>query len=269
MKKLYEFSLDKVEIKDIEEKIQNEDGTTTIIPRKDKVTTPIKFFIKKPTRSLYDELELFQSRTYKEAVQIHGLIPKALLAKRISEDEGMLSSKDKEHIEQIQKNYIEVQKKLIELNDKKNPTPDELVEVAKIKEEGIRILMEIEGIRYAQESIYSNTAEAYVNRRVSRWLILYLSYNDDGSLVFGNADYAKRTEKFYEMDDSEDEFTRKMLNAFTGLISMWNNHGFEKKEDFDKFFVEYMKGLDEKKDEVEEVKQSEDTAAVVEVTKES
>ena len=95
MKKLYEFSLNKeVEVKETTNE-KNEKGEEIQVSKNVKKEVLQKFFIKKPNRSLFDEAELFYGVRLSEGIKA-GLLTRALLAKRFTNDGGIFSEIDKE-----------------------------------------------------------------------------------------------------------------------------------------------------------------------------
>ena len=100
MKKLFEFKVPKeVEIEEIETS-KNEKGEEIKITKKNKTKEQVKVFIRKPTRALFDEAELFYGVRLSEGIKA-GLLTRALLAKRFTNDGGVLSEEEKKCIRYI------------------------------------------------------------------------------------------------------------------------------------------------------------------------
>ena len=94
MKKLFEFTVPKeVEIEE-NETSKNEKGEEIKITKKNKTKEQVKVFIRKPTRALFDEAELFYGVRLSEGIKA-GLLTRALLAKRFTNDGGVLSEEEK------------------------------------------------------------------------------------------------------------------------------------------------------------------------------
>ena len=75
---------------------KNENGEEIKTIKKVKKNLSTKVIIKKPTRALFDEAELFYGVKLSEGIK-HGLLTRPLLAKRINNDGGIFS--DEEQIE--------------------------------------------------------------------------------------------------------------------------------------------------------------------------
>ena len=92
---LYEFEVfDKKEIEEVEVS-KNENGEEVKTTKKTIKPVSVKFKIKKPTRSLFEEAELFYGVKLAEGIKA-GMLTRPLLAKRYSNDGGPLSDPDKQ-----------------------------------------------------------------------------------------------------------------------------------------------------------------------------
>ena len=95
MKKLFAFKLDR-EIKEtVSESSKNDKGETVTTEKEVTKEARQTVLLKKPTRSLFDDAELFYGVKLSEGIKA-GLLTRALLAKRFSNDGGVLSEDDKD-----------------------------------------------------------------------------------------------------------------------------------------------------------------------------
>ena len=94
MKKLFDFRIKKTTTETKEESSKNEKGETVTISKDVETVTSQTVVLRKPNRSLYDEAELFYGVRLSEGIKA-GLLTRALLAKRFSNDGGILSDADK------------------------------------------------------------------------------------------------------------------------------------------------------------------------------
>ena len=110
MKKIYEFVLPKTE--EVEVSVTEEkDGKDVTTISKETKSVDKKYFIKRPTRKLFDEAELYYGVKLSEGIKA-GLLTRALLAKRFSNDGGVLSDTEKKEFSSL---YSELFDKQVEL----------------------------------------------------------------------------------------------------------------------------------------------------------
>ena len=109
MKIMFEFTIDKEEeeVEEIETS-QNEKGEEVKITKKVKKNVPVNLAIRKPTRGLFDEAELFYGVKLSEGIKA-GLLTRALLAKRFSNDGGIFSETDKEEYTKLYVSLFDLQ----------------------------------------------------------------------------------------------------------------------------------------------------------------
>ena len=95
MKKLYEFSLYKTDTVKEKSESTNDKGEKVITEKDVEKKVEHKFFLRKPTRSMYDDAELFYGVKLAEGVKA-GLLNHALLAKRYNNDGGIFTDDQQE-----------------------------------------------------------------------------------------------------------------------------------------------------------------------------
>jgi hypothetical protein len=237
MKTIYEFAINKEGIvKETEESV-NEAGQKVTITKDVVSQVPHNYFIKKPTRALFDEAELFYGVKLSEGVKA-GLLTRTLLNKRYVDDGGILADKTKNAEADAYKDLYDAQnelQRLAALEDKDRPDyfsakKEELeVKIAAIKNSLTELEMQ-------KESLFDNTAETRARNKVITWWILFLSYyekNGEKLPFFGEGDYEARMNKYDEIFESEDPHLIKVANAFIYFISFWYVGRANTKEDFD------------------------------------
>ena len=95
MRILNEFTIPKEEDVQETETSTNENGEEVSTTKTVKKSVDKTFVVKKPSRALYDEAELFYGVKLAEGIKA-GLLTRALLAKRFNNDGGILSDPEKE-----------------------------------------------------------------------------------------------------------------------------------------------------------------------------
>lgn len=242
MKTIYEFSVNKeAVVQEKEEKI-NESGEKMTITRDVKKPVPHKYFIKKPTRALFDDAELFYGVKLSEGVKA-GLLTRTLLNKRYVDDGGVLSDRTKSAENEAYKELFDSQEKLQRLNSIKEEEKTEDFE-----EQKNQLLSKIEALKGSltelevqKESLFDNTAETRARNKVITWWILQLAYSEkNGEMVpfFGEGSYDQKMDKYDQVFESEDEHLLKVANAFIYFISFWYVGRASSQEDFDKLKTE-------------------------------
>ena len=88
MKKLFDFRIKKTTTETKKESSKNDKGETVTVEKDVETVVSQKVVLRKPNRSLYDEAELFYGVRLSEGIKA-GLLTRALLAKRFSNDGGI------------------------------------------------------------------------------------------------------------------------------------------------------------------------------------
>ena len=134
MKIMYEFTIDQEKEIDKVEVSTNEKGEEVKTTSKTKINVPIKLSIKKPNRSLFDEAELFFGVRLSEGIKA-GLLTRALLAKRFSNDGGVFSDSDKEEYTKLYVKLFELQTEFqrVSLKEDKDRSEEVLFIMVKLK----------------------------------------------------------------------------------------------------------------------------------------
>lgn len=237
-KKIYEFVVRKEEEVDkIESKF--EDGKEIKITSKVKEFTPRKFFIKKPTRALFEEAELFYAVRLSEGIKA-GLLTRSLLAKRYSNDGGALSEQDKEKYADFYLRLFEKQNEFqkLSIKDKSERTKEEQEYFDKLSADVINLRTEIQDFEIAQASLFDQTAENRARNKTILWWILNLSYMIDKegkeACLFGDGTYEEKLAIYDGFEESQDEWLKSVVKKFAFYTSFWYMGRASTQEEFEK-----------------------------------
>ena len=115
MKTIYEFAINKEGVVKETEESTNEAGQKVTITKDVTTQVPHKYFLKKPTRALFDEAELFYGVKLSEGVKA-GLLTRTLLNKRYVDDGGILADKAKNAESDAYKDLYDAQNELQRLD---------------------------------------------------------------------------------------------------------------------------------------------------------
>ena len=238
MKKLYEFTVTKVEPVIKKEPSTNDKGDKVITETTVDEKIKYSFFLRKPTRALYDEAELFYGIELSKGIKA-GLLTKALLAKRYENDGGSLSDGEIERYGNLYLDFYrktdEYQKLLIrdddELSDKERDT---MLSLESELQENRSTLTQFE---MEQQSLYEQTAEVRARNKTILWWILHLSHDDNGPYFKGKT-FEEKLEKYDDLSEEEDIFTSTVIQRLTYFVSFWFVGRAGSQEEFDQMLKE-------------------------------
>jgi hypothetical protein len=225
MKRIYEFTVSKEETVKEESVEKKKDGTEVTTAKEVKKDIPHKFFLRRPTRAMTDEAELYYGVRLAEGIKA-GLLTRALLEKRFENDGGTRSDDENEEykkvIEQLQ-GFHKEQSKILEVNEKKR-TP---AHKKKLKELDLEIKPARRALRDLQmeeDSLFEETAESRARNKVILWWMLNLAYGEKdgkGTEFFGEGDLDARFERYDEIDEGEEFFDIIVARKFAYYVSFW------------------------------------------------
>lgn len=237
MKELYSFFLNK-EIDGEEVEIsKNENGEEIKTIKKVKKNEPVKIVIKKPSRNLFDEAELFYGVTLSQGIK-SGLLTRALLAKRINNDGGVFSDEEQVEYSGAYVKLFELQNEFqkISLIDKEKRTQDEQDKLKLVMQDIEDAREKIQNFEIAQSSLFEQTAENRARNKTIIWWLLNLSYfEENGNLkpLFGEGSYIEKLEAYDDIEDKDLQFEKRIIQKLIYLISFWYMGRASSKDEFD------------------------------------
>jgi len=244
MKKLYEFAVTKVESVVKKDTTTNEKGEKVTTEKSVDEKVKHQFFLRKPTRSLYDEAELFYGIELSKGIKA-GLLTKALLAKRYENDGGSLSDGEIERYGNLYLDFYrrtdEYQKLLIK--DEENLSEEDRDEMARLEKELTESRSTLTQFEMEQQSLYEQTAEVRARNKTILWWILQLSYGDDNNAYFPGKTFEDRLAVYDELSEEEDIFINTVIQRLTYFVSFWFVGRASTQEEFDAMLRE--QGLQE------------------------
>ena len=238
MKKLFTFQLDKEVKEKVKESSKNDKGETVTVEKETVETKPQDIIIKKPTRSQFDDAELFYGVKLSEGIKA-GLLTRALLAKRFSNDGGVLSDGEKDRYADLYLKLYETQldtERLSATPESKRSDEDQK-ELANLLTESSELRRELTDFEMAQSSLFEQTAENRARNKTILWWVLQLSYIDDGSdtsPVFGSGTYEERLDVYDSLEESEETFNEQLLQKLIYYVSFWYVGRVTSQDEFEK-----------------------------------
>ena len=160
MKKLFEFMVPKETEVEETEVSKNEKGEEIKTTKKVKKKEQVKVFLRKPTRALFDEAELFYGVRLSEGIKA-GLLTRALLSKRFTNDGGVLSEEEKNVYATLYVALFERQNEFqkLSIKDESERTEQEKIRYKEVVGELTELRTQIQDFETAQASLFDQTAE--------------------------------------------------------------------------------------------------------------
>ena len=225
MKRIYEFTVDREEIVKEETVKKEKDGTEVTTSKDVKKNVPKKYFLRRPTRAMTDEAELYYGVKLAEGIKA-GLLTKALLEKRFDNDGG--TSNDQENkqyketlgtLEQLHKE----QTKILNVEDKKR-TAAQKKRLKELEEEMKPARRTLRDLQLIEDGLYEETAESRARNKVILWWMLHLAYAEKGDKeapFFGEGSFDDRIERYDEIDEGEDIHDLVVARKVAYYVSFW------------------------------------------------
>ena len=258
MKKLFDFRIKRTTKETKEESSKNEKGETVTVTKDVEVVKSQKIVLRKPNRSLFDEAELFYGVRLSEGIKA-GLLTRALLSKRFSNDGGILSENEKSKYADLYLKLYDVQlehDRLVQLGEKKRPKTQE-EKLKSIQQDLAVIKKELTDFEMAQSSLFEQTAENRARNKTILWWTLHLGYfsDDEDKLtpVFAGDTYEEKLAIYDDLEESSDEFHEELLSKLLYYVSFWYVGKVNSEDEFKQLLLET-----EKAEQAEEAKKEEE-----------
>ena len=225
MKRIYEFTVNKEETVKDESVEKKKDGTEVTTSKDVKKEVPYKFFLRRPTRAMTDEAELYYGVRLAEGIKA-GLLTRALLEKRFDNDGGTRSDDENKQynktLETLRVLHGE-QTKILEASEKKR-TSSQKKRLKEIEEEMKPARRTLRDLQLMEDGLYEETAESRARNKVILWWMLNLAYDEKGEKetpFFGEGSFEERLERYDEIDDGEDIFEIIVARKIAYYVSFW------------------------------------------------
>ncbi|REK60347.1 MAG: hypothetical protein DWQ49_05935 [Bacteroidetes bacterium] len=246
MKTLYEFTSYKKEKVKEEVVTKDDEGNEVKSTKEVEKEVPYTFAIRKPTRSLFDEGELFYGIRLAEGVKA-GLLTRQMLNKRYLNDGGSKSEMEESYERIVYALILEKQTRFQELEVKKDLTDEEKEELEELRKDIAQAQRQAQKYEAGQSSLFDQTAENRARNKTITWWALNLCYRKvekkqekegdettfDYQPFFGEGSYEDRLSKYDDLEEKDDkDFDVRTLKRFFYLISFWYVGRANKFQDF-------------------------------------
>ena len=270
MKKLFEFTIPKIIVEKVTEESTNDKGEKTTTEKEVTKTENNIVVLKKPNRGLYDEAELFYGVKLAEGIKA-GLLTRALLAKRFSNDGGVMSETDKEQYADLYIRLFEVQNNIerASLTPEADRTEEEKEQLVDWIRESAVAREEIQDFEISQASLFDQTAENRARTKTILWWVLNLAHFKKGqehTPIYEGETFEQKLSSYDKLEDDENVFWEELSRKLIYYVSFWYVGKAQTQEDFEQLLREIDEG--ELDDMVEESLAGEDTEPPKEEPKE-
>lgn len=256
-RELYSFDIDLEE--EIEREIEkyverkNDKGEKETIKEvsKEKVVekTPVRMFLKKPTRSQVEDGDMFYSVWLNKFIKM-GLLTRAMLAKKQLDVGGTLNEEDKLNYAKLYLKLFEKQQNVIRYSamDAEKMSNDEKEKLDKSIAELSVIRKELADFEAAQASIFDHTADVKARNKTITWFLLHLAYyvkgdKDDGEQtpLFPGTDYEEKYDSYQELDEDQEDIFIKSIDRLSTISTIWYMSGIQEQGEFEDVLKQMQK----------------------------
>lgn len=255
---LHEFVINKQETS-TESHSETNDKGEKITTEKDVVKEiPTYFAIRKPTRKLYDEADLYYSVKLAEGIKA-GLLTRSLLEKRFENDGGVFSEGDKDRYFELYKLIFQKETDLQEcaLNLKNAPEEEKNKKLAELYTELTLLKRDLQQYETLYSSLFEQTAENRAKNSTVMWWVLFLGYykneeDEEYKPIFDGEGYDTKIESYDTYEESEDTFWLEAIKKTIYFVSFWYSGNGKTEEDFKEAESFYTTPTEKKEEESEE-----------------
>lgn len=226
MKELYVYKVNK-EVKR-ENRVENEDGTTTISQVVDLVPTEV--VLKKPSRRDREDMAMVYNAEFHKCLA-NGISTEEMIRRAVLDGGGGFIPKH--DLETLHELYKRINAIMLEVAQKKIDKED----ISELQAEMEKLYIQIYDIESPQKSVYNHSAEALATRKSLIWGALTLTYlrkDKDYEPVFKGPTFESRLNSYYDMCD-EDGFKFEMtcFDKSYVMIERFLSKAAETKEEFE------------------------------------
>jgi hypothetical protein len=248
LKEIYNFTIYEEKETPVETVSKDAEGNEIKVTKKEKVKTPVKVILKKPSRRQIEEADLEYSVEMSRCVK-KGILTKAMLVKKYSDTGGLMSETEAKSLYQMYQRLMELQREYTEnetINkgeaSRQKKTDALTLEMAEVRDKIVKTEM-------AYQSLFDHTADMKAQNRLLLWYIINLTFiqredEDKPSAYFRGEDFEDKLEDYYAKEESEDLQYFEIARKISRIAAFWfYNQGATTKD--------YEELMEDKSEEVE------------------
>lgn len=236
---IYTFALDKEVTVEKSERTKDESGAEITITKKVKENKPFTFKVKKPTRKIIEDADLFYGVKVGEYLKA-GLLSRNLIAKRLENDGGDLSESDKTKYSQLLIKFYEVRLNLDKAQKAfdENQNEENKQKFQEAQEQFIEVKNDLTDFEMQRSALFDQSAESKAYAKQIFWLTLHLVYWDKNGgtenfepYFIGNNFEEKCDDYDLKEDGDEDkDLFEKINRKLAFVVSYWFSSGSKASE---------------------------------------
>jgi hypothetical protein len=220
---LYTFTVTRKVEKSEKETSTDESGAEITKTVKKTVDEPVKVVIKRPTRRQEDDAEMEYAVQFSKFLK-KGLVTKAMLANKYSDNGGLMSDTDAKDYAKLLKELSEVRDEYTKLSaftengKKKNKKVDEL------STKVIELTQTILKIENRYQNLFELTAETKADSQKLLWYALNLSWIEDGDKLvplYAGEDTDEKRESYYAREENPDDVYSQVRQKLWIIYAVW------------------------------------------------
>lgn len=199
-------------------------GQTVQVTRKVDKETLVKFAIKLPTRKELKAAELFYGKEFNRFFSM-GFIPKSILInKHMDLSGGIMSEKERNHIAELIKKSVDLEADLIRIT----VTGENKDLKGKIEAKLATIKSEIVNLQIANESVFSQTADAKAQSQLNTWFALFLVLTEKNGKwhpYFEGETFEQKEEAMWKLEEDQDDLYKNAVESISKHTNIFISGG--------------------------------------------
>jgi hypothetical protein len=225
LKEIYNFTIYEEKEIPVETVSKDTEGNEVKVTKKEKVKTPVKVILKKPSRRQIEEADLEYSVEMSRCVK-KGILTKAMLVKKYSDTGGLMSETEAKGLYQMYQRLMELQREYTENEtvnkgeaNRQKKTEELTFEMAKVRDQIVKTEM-------AYQSLFDHTADMKAQNRLLLWYIINLTFiqredEDKPSPYFKGEDFEDKLEDYYVKEESEELQYFEIARKISRIAAFW------------------------------------------------
>lgn len=199
-------------------------GQTVQVTRKVTKEVQTKFAIKLPTRRELKAAELFYGKEFNRFFSM-GFMPRSIIVnKHMDLSGGVMSEKERNHIADLFKKSVDLESDLARMATVS--AEDSAKKAIEAKLAAIRT--EIVNVQMANESVFSQTADARAQSQLNTWFALFLTVvNKDNKFIpyFEGDSFEQKEEFMWTLEDKDDEVYNNAVPSISKYVNIFISGG--------------------------------------------
>ncbi len=256
MKLLHSFEI-VLEHTEIKKDVIEENGSKITKETPVKIMVPHTIVFKEPSRREKQELSLFYSVTYTEALD-KKLWPKVLMVQKLLKDPSSpLSQGEDENLSKLYEELEGIRNDLFRVGSLPE-TEEQKIKKEQLSVKYLSLQRKVMDIETAYQSLFAHTAESYAKDLTLQWIVYNLFYIRDGEKYkpfFEGKDFESRRDFAYGLEEKNDELYLKSVDKMALYAGLYFLGQANKSEDFksiDVALLEQLKQSEIKSEKTEE-----------------